>query len=431
MTRRPDTGYVPALDGLRGVAILMVMLHHFTRFRQTSGFDGPLLSLLAFCWTGVDLFFVLSGFLITGILLDTRGSERYFTTFYARRFLRIFPLYYLVLLLSFVVLPRFPAVFAVLAGQVDVPTEEQAGVPLADQAGIAQWPYWLYLTNFSIADNGWTHGLLDVGWSLAIEEQFYLIWPLVIWLCPPAFVAWLCTGIFMAEVFARSFGRASEMAVLPIYVVTWFRLDGLVIGSLLAVAWRRGIMPALDRLVPAVVIVGVAGLIVCAIEGGHPWWWNRRMQQFGYSLIAVTAGAMLVSAISRPADSLWPRMLSAGWLRAFGKYSYALYLLHLPVMRAVREYVFNPWEFGALAPFLAQLLFYGAAIPAAFAVAWLSWRMFEAPILSLKARFPYSTRGSPSWQTPHPGPEKSLGPAPPLQDSSRLPRMGWRQGRRE
>jgi peptidoglycan/LPS O-acetylase OafA/YrhL len=376
MTGRTQAGFIPALDGLRGIAIILVMVHHFTYYRPTYGIDAWIGSVVFFFWTGVDLFFVLSGFLITGILLDTRGSERYFTSFYARRTLRIFPLYYLVLFVAFVVLPQFPAVHPVLAGQAEVPP---------------QWPYWLYLMNFSIADGGWVHGWVDVGWSLAIEEQFYLVWPLVIWLCPPRLLVWLCTAIFVGEVFARSFARASDVAVLPIYVLPWFRLDGLVIGALLAVALRRGLMPALDRLVPAVVIVGVAGLIAVTILGGHTWWWNRRMQQFGYSLIAVVGGAMLVSAINRPADSLWPRMLSAGWLRAFGKYSYGLYLIHAPVMRAVREYVFNPEEyerFGIL-PWTAQVLFYGAATAPTFALAWLSWRLFESPILRLKARFPY------------------------------------------
>jgi peptidoglycan/LPS O-acetylase OafA/YrhL len=378
VTQRAQAGFIPALDGLRGIAIILVMLHHFTYYRPTSGIDEQIVSVLIFFWTGVDLFFVLSGFLITGILLDTRGSERYFTNFYARRILRIFPLYYLILFLALVVLPMFPAVHSVLIGQDDA-----VALP-------PQWPYWLYLTNFSIADRGWVHGWVDVAWSLAIEEQFYLVWPLVIWLCPPRLVAWLCTAIFIAEVFARSGARANDVAVLPIYVITWFRLDGLVIGALLAVALRRGIMPDLGRLAPVVVIVGVAGLIVVTIMGGHTWWWNRRMQQFGYSLIAVIAGAMLVGAITRPADSLWPRMLSAGWLRAFGKYSYCLYLIHLPVMRAVREYVFNPEETLAIAPWIGQVLFYGAATAPAFALAWLSWRWFEAPILRLKERFPYS-----------------------------------------
>src|SRR5688500_4194322 len=377
MTRRPEAGLIPALDGLRGIAIILVMLHHFTSYRPTSGLDALIGSVLFFCWTGVDLFFVLSGFLITGILVDTRGSERYFTTFYARRTLRIFPLYYLVLLLAFVVLPKFPAVHPVLVGQVgsvDLPP---------------QWPYWSYLTNFAIADGGWVHGWVDVAWSLAIEEQFYLVWPLMIWLCPPRLVAPLCAVILVAEPVARVYARATDVPSLSVYVLPWFRLDGFATGALLAVAQRRGALPLLDRWVPIVVIGGVAGIIVCTIMGGHTWWWNRWMQQYGYSLIAITAGAMLVRAINRPADSLWPRMLSAGWLRAFGKYSYALYLIHAPVMRAVREYILNPQEYETIAPWNAQVLFYGAATAPAFALAWLSWRLFEAPILRLKARFPY------------------------------------------
>ncbi|MBY0496937.1 MAG: acyltransferase [Cyanobacteria bacterium] len=377
MTARTERGVVPALDGLRGIAIVLVMLHHSTYYRPTSGIDAVIGDVLFFFWIGVDLFFVLSGFLITGILLDTRDGDRYFTNFYARRTLRIFPLYYLVLFVALVVLPEFPAVNAVLNGQ-----DHQVALP-------AQWPYWSYLTNFAIADRGWVHWV-DVGWSLAIEEQFYLVWPLVIWLCPPRRLAWLCTVIFVAEVFARSFARASEVPVLPLYVVTWFRLDGLMIGALLAVSLRSGIMPSLNRLAPFVVIAGIAGLIAVTIQGGHTWWWNRRMQQFGYSLIAVSAGAMLVSAISLPDNSRWSRILRTKWLRAFGRYSYCLYLIHLPVMRAVREYVFNPEDYTAMAPWIGQVSFYIAAATPAFALAWLSWRLFEAPILRLKARFPYS-----------------------------------------
>src|SRR5688572_17146215 len=376
MTRRPQAGFIPALDGLRGIAIILVMLHHFTSYRPTAGIDGLIGSVVFFCWSGVDLFFVLSGFLITGILLDTRDSERYFTTFYARRTLRIFPLYYLVLFLAFVVLPQYPAVNSVLVGSDNSP---------------AQWPYWFYVTNFSIADGRWAHGWADVAWSLAIEEQFYLVWPLLIWLCRPRLFALLCAVILVAEPIARVYARATDVPSLSIFVLPWFRLDGFATGALLAVAQRRGLLPLFDRWVPIVVIAGVAGIIVCMIMGGHTWWWNRWIQQYGYSLIAITAGAMLVSAINRPADSLWPRMLSAGWLRAFGKYSYCLYLIHLPVMRVVREYVFNPLKIETIGigPWSEQVLFYGAATAPAFALAWLSWRVFEAPILRLKARFPY------------------------------------------
>jgi peptidoglycan/LPS O-acetylase OafA/YrhL len=115
------------------------------------------------------------------------------------------------------------------------------------------------------------------------------------------------------------------------------------------------------------------------------------MPQIGYSLIVMIAAAMLIAAVTRPSTSLWTRGLSAGWLRAFGKYSYCLYLTHLPVMRLMREYVFDPFDYEALAiaPWIGQLLFYAVAIIPSFGLAWVSWRIFEAPILSLKAKFPY------------------------------------------
>jgi peptidoglycan/LPS O-acetylase OafA/YrhL len=388
MTARPPGGFIPALDGLRGIAIILVMLHHFTYYRPTAGIDALIGDVLFFFWTGVDLFFVLSGFLITGILLDTRDSERYFSTFYARRVLRIFPLYYLVLFLAFVVLRQFPALNLVLSGNDTSPP---------------QWPYWLYLSNVSIAEGGWVHGWVDISWSLAIEEQFYLVWPLMIWLCRPRLVALLCAAILVAEPIARVYARATGVADLSVFVLPWFRLDGFAVGALLALAQRRGLLPLLDRATPIVIIAGVAGIIGCTIMGGHTWWWNRWMQQYGYLLIAIIGGAMLVSAVARPTDSLWPRLLSAQWLRAFGKYSYAMYLIHPPIMRAVREYVINPQEYEAfgVAPWTMQVVFYGAATAPTFALAWLSWRLFEAPILRLKSRFTYQ-RAAPSQPGIHP-----------------------------
>lgn len=376
MTERRQAVFIPALDGLRGIAIILVILHHATYYEPTKGIDLAFGNMLLFGWSGVDLFFVLSGFLITGILLDTRDSPRYFTTFYARRCLRIFPLYYLVLLLAFVVLPAFPPQQLVLAGRPDVPP---------------QWPYWLYLSNISIAHGGWVHGWVDVAWSLAIEEHFYLLWPLVIWLCPPRVMFWVCAALIAAEPAARVIARAEGVPPLSIYVLTWFRLDGLATGALLALAHRRGVLKTLDRWVPAVIATSFIGLVAVTILGGHMQWWNRRMQEHGYSIIAVVAGAMLISAVARPSDSLWPRMLSAGWLRAFGKYSYCLYLIHRPIILLVREYVFNPEDFHGLglAPWNAQIVFYIAATAPAFALAWLSWRLFEAPILKLKTRFQY------------------------------------------
>jgi peptidoglycan/LPS O-acetylase OafA/YrhL len=352
------------------------LFHHLTIYRPTSGIDEAIASVPLFGWVGVDLFFVLSGFLITGILMDARGHAHYFRNFYMRRALRIFPLYYLVLFLALIVLPQFPALHTVLVGPYELPP---------------QWPYWLYLTNFSVAQRELIHGILDLTWSLAIEEQFYLVWAVVVWLCPPRRLAWLCAGIILAEPIARTFALVNDVRPLSVYVLTWFRLDGLATGALLAWLMRHESLKPLERWAPWAAAVGAMALAAIAVDSDEPWWWTSRMQQYGYALIAWTAGAMLVSAVTRPPDSTWPRLLSAGWLRAFGKYSYCLYLTHLPVMRAMREYVFDPFEFNALAiaPWIAQVLFYVEATVPALVLAWVSWRVFEAPILRLKERFPY------------------------------------------
>lgn len=376
MSSSARTAHIPALDGLRGIAVLLVLLHHLTIYRPDSGIDSWIAAVPLIGWCGVDLFFVLSGFLITGILLDSRGSAHYFTSFYARRSLRIFPLYYLVIFLALVLLPLIPALHTVLAG------------PYADPPAL---PYWLYLTNFSVADRGLVHGWIDVTWSLAIEEQFYIAWAVVVFFCPSKWLGWLCAAILVVEPFARAAALDSKIEPLTIYVLTWFRLDGLAIGALLAWLHRRGELGKLARAALPAAVIGLIGLALITYEEGDSWWWNPRMQEVGYTLLAMIAAAMVVAAVCRPAESLWPRILSTGWLRSFGKYSYCLYLTHLPVMRAVREYLFDPYDYEALelVPWIGQGLFYVAATAPAFALAWLSWRVFEAPILKLKERFPY------------------------------------------
>jgi peptidoglycan/LPS O-acetylase OafA/YrhL len=369
--------YSPALDGLRGIAIILVLFHHFTILRPASTFDQWLANVPLIGWCGVDLFFVLSGFLITGILIDARGSGRYFTSFYARRTLRIFPLYYLVVFLSLIVIPQFPRAYELLVG---------------GPADWEDWAYWLYLTNFVVADrNAFAHGILDVAWSLAIEEQFYLLWAPIVWLWPARWLGALCAAIVVLSPVARSVAVAQGALPIDVYVLTGYRADALAAGAFLAWALRHNWLPRFAGPAPWLGAAGVLGIVGVTVLDGEPWWWGPWMQRLGYSLLALTGAAMLVTAIGRPQTELWPRLLSAGWLRAFGKYSYCLYLIHLPVMRTVRAFVMEPTEFPVLfgSPWPGQLLFYALATAPAFALAWLSWHVFEAPILKLKARFPY------------------------------------------
>jgi len=377
-------GHIPALDGLRGVAIILVLFHHLTIHRPTSGVDEWIASVPLFGWSGVDLFFVLSGFLITGILIDLRGSDRFFTNFYARRTLRIFPLYYLVVFLALHVLPLLPTLHQVIVGPYEIPP---------------RWAYWTYLTNFSVAERGFVHGWLDVAWSLAIEEQFYLLWAPLVFFCPPRYLWMVCVAIIAGEPAARNVAVGRAMDTTAVYVQTWFRLDGLATGALLAWLLRRNWLPALTPWAPTAAIAGAVAIVMIVIEGGDSWWWQPPMQRIGYSVIALTAGALLVMTLQK--DGLWVRMMSAGWLRMFGKYSYCLYLIHLPVMRTIREYVFDPADYAMLAPWVGQALFYVIATAPAVGLSWLSWKVFEAPILSLKKHFE-STRKGPGEMPPSP-----------------------------
>jgi peptidoglycan/LPS O-acetylase OafA/YrhL len=375
-TARSVTGYTPALDGLRGIAIILVLFHHFTIIRPATALEHTLANIAWIGWSGVDLFFVLSGFLITGILIDARGSDRYFSSFYMRRTLRIFPLYYLVVFTSLVIIPQVPAAYDLLVGR---------GAPRE------QLPYWLYLTNFAVAErNAFVHGVLDIAWSLAIEEQFYLVWAAVVWLWPPRLLGPLCAAIVIAAPLARAWALADGAEPIDVYVLTPFRADALATGALLAWLLRRGWLQGLGRTALVVAAVAAAGVAGVCLTDGDSWWWGPTMQRAGYSLLALAGGGMLVGAVMQPQDFLWPRVLSAGWLRAFGKYSYCLYLIHLPVMRTVRAFVLAPEQFAMFGtPWTGQLAFYVAATVPAFAIAWVSWRVFEAPILKLKSRFPY------------------------------------------
>lgn len=368
--------HTPALDGIRGIAIILVLFHHFTIFDPATTAGAWLAFVALLGWAGVDVFFVLSGFLITGILIDSRGSKRYFTSFYARRTLRIFPLYYLTVFLSFVALPLVPRWHALLIGGADVP----------------QWPYWTYLVNFAIAErNAFVHGILDVAWSLAIEEQFYLVWAAVVFLLSPRWLGALCAAIVVAAPIARAFALDAGVNTVDVYVLPHFRADALATGGLLAWLARRGWLQPLGGLSPWWVLGATAAALGVAIIDGTPWWWGPNIQRWGYSFFALAGAGLIVTAVARAPGSFWPSMLSAGWLRAFGKYSYCMYLIHLPVSRTVREFVIDAGEFPIVLgdAWIAQSGYYVLATIPTFALAWISWHVFEAPILKLKSRFPY------------------------------------------
>jgi peptidoglycan/LPS O-acetylase OafA/YrhL len=374
--------HIPALDGIRGLAILLVMLHHQTimGIGETIPIDDLFSHWMEIGWSGVDLFFVLSGFLITGILLDAKDSPRYFKNFYARRTLRIFPLYYAVVFLALVVIPNLPDAI--------LPAAKRDGFGRID--GDEIW-YWLYLSNFSIANAAaWRHGILDISWSLAIEEQFYLMWPTLVFFTDRRRLMQICGGIIVGAFLVRVYMVMNDFHPIATYVLTPARLDPLAVGALIAAAARgEGGLAAIAPLARRVLLATGAALLVSILvmgelDGRHPWTLTA-----GFSLLALFFGGLLVGVLRASPGSRTTRIFESGFLTTLGTYSYALYLFHLPLRALIRDTVYGRHDFflvlGSRIP--AQLLFYIVASLMAFAMAWLSWQLLESRFLALKKHF--------------------------------------------
>jgi peptidoglycan/LPS O-acetylase OafA/YrhL len=377
---------IPALDGLRGLAVSLVMLHHFFQpyDPETGVLDRLLFGIAGSGWTGVDLFFVLSGFLITGILLDTKGTPHYLRNFYARRTLRIFPLYYAALLVFFVVFPALPP--------------PGFGAYVAPSAPDQLW-FWTYLTNFRIAANGhWYPTLVpNVFWSLAIEEQFYLIWPLVVLRLGPRALMALCVGLFVGALALRLVFALVGVAPLTTFVLTFTRVDCLALGATLALPARTD--GGLDRAAWWARRLGPPSLlllIVLALPHGTLDWQNPWTNTVGFSLVALLWGAMIVMTLPGRPEARVRRVFEAGFMRTLGKYSYALYVVHGPAGPLIAR-LFDiesvPLMLGSVLP--SALLYATLTAGLSLLVAWLSWHLLERRCLALQHWFraPRDARG--------------------------------------
>jgi peptidoglycan/LPS O-acetylase OafA/YrhL len=374
---RAGPGRVPALDGVRGIAILLVMVQNLYVHVPSSRLTDLLVARVADSgWVGVDLFFVLSGFLITGVLWEAKGTPGYFRNFYARRVLRIFPLYYGLLIVLFVVVPLLRVVDArVLA-------------PLLDVQG---W-YWSYLTNVLIAREGWDAAPLKTAhfWSLAVEEQFYLLWPLVVVLCGRGRLIMVCASAIIVALGLRVAGWAWDVPSAALYTLTPARMDALAVGALLAMLVRDPLTrQRLERL------AGRASLLLASVVFGL-WLWRDGLdagdpviQTVGYTVTAMAGGAAVLLG-SRSGGAAWAsRLLGAPLLRVLGRYSYGIYLFH-PLVKLGLQWTAAPlfalpavlgfqWIASSVPMLIAGML--------AVALAAVSWHAYESPFLRLKARF--------------------------------------------
>jgi len=320
----------------------------------------------------VDVFFVLSGFLITGILLDTLRRPHYFRNFYGRRALRILPLYYAVLCFAFVVLPRI-APWSV---------EKYASVN-AD----AIW-YWLHLSNFSIARRGaFVHGIVDVSWSLAIEEQFYLLWPAIVLRFSSRGLRSLCLGLMAVSVASRIWLTAAQVSPVAIYTLTFCRFDGLAMGALTALVVRGRDASEIRTLLRR----GLCAICPLCLLFAVPLdtTFGRALKAGNSYFLVSSCTACAILAILSVPKSFMIRPLEWSALRAFGRYSYALYLFHNTIAGVLRDFVLRPSRmplvFGSSFP--SQFFFYLAAGGASLGAAALSWHLYEERFLRLKRFF--------------------------------------------
>jgi peptidoglycan/LPS O-acetylase OafA/YrhL len=307
-------GHIPGLDGVRGLAILMVMAVHFVGDASPrSGAERLVVKAATFGTLGVDLFFVLSGFLITGLLVDTKQRPKYFRDFYARRTLRIFPLYYATLIGLFVALPALGL-----------------SSPYLQRAREHQLWLWTYTANFFIAakSSWWELTYVNHFWSLAIEEHFYLFWPLVVFGLTGPVLERVCLGVIAAALAGRIALAAHGMSELSISVLTPCRVDVLCVGGLLALLARHPAGPAplvarARRAIPILMALIVALSAWCAVVK----WGVFALHQVRGSLYAVLFGALALTSLDSEGGTLG-RMFQSRVLRFFGKYSYGLYVYH-------------------------------------------------------------------------------------------------------
>jgi peptidoglycan/LPS O-acetylase OafA/YrhL len=363
---------IPALDGLRGIAILAVLFYHYAGgLADHVSSSMPLRAIgavVAFGWSGVDLFFVLSGFLITGILYDTRDDKGYYRKFYARRILRIFPIYYLLMVVCAILAPflrehwRPQHLFFLV----------YLGFP-----AVLIWPSTFASSAFRLSHL----------WSLSVEEQFYACWPWVIGKLRSqrAMLQW-CVVLAASALILRALLHYLGVAPAWPYTLLFCRMDALACGSAIAIVVRGPLREKIKQWAPFLLTCAAGATVaICALRHTESYF-DPLIATLGYTATAIAYGALLVLSLRR--ESLLAHVLSLSVFRTFGKYSYGLYLYHFPLTAALspmhERFVARTHSF-----VVGGIVYLVACLLINLLVAAASFHFFETPIMRLKTRFSY------------------------------------------
>lgn len=367
------SGRIPEVDGLRGIAILLVLTFHFV-----TAIGAPhhpiwnvVTSACSLFWSGVDLFFVLSGFLIAGILMDAKRSRAYFRTFYLRRIHRIFPLYFGWLLL-------------LLLG-ITFNADARFGMKLfSSEAPL--WAYPLFLqNNVPLWLNKELPLWMVMSWSLALEEQSYLLLPALVRHLSRKALGVLCGVTVLASPIYRFLLVSHNPNLNPGWPFsTMCRLDGLALGVMIAIAARneRCWQWAQERASLVRICAGNAGLCVVAmtcLPSGQP-----EMAPWRFTILDAFYAFLLILALIHP-ESRLSRLLRARILVYFGTVSYAIYIFHQGIRGILNVIIptFNP-------NLLRSILLLMASLAATLLMADISWRIIEKKLIRrAHARYRY------------------------------------------
>jgi len=369
--------HIPALDGIRGAAILMVLFVHFNNeavlVEHFSTFGALISKMFIAGGVGVDLFFILSGFLITGILVDTKNRQKYFVNFYMRRALRIFPLYYGVLVVFFVI---YPTLFEI---------DEEAENLVRNQ-----WWFWLYLQNFPghpQLDKFTDYFLFGHFWTLAVEEHFYLIWPLVVYYSSRKRLKCIC---LLWTAFSLIAGLLSEHAGYLEPYLHWQTIafsGSLTLGAYLALVARddTGLFAYKCIAQKSVLVAGLFyitwALLPREFQEHFPAYMGHYISWFFFV-------PLMVMVLTTDPNSFASKIFCSKFLCSFGKYSYGIYVYH----GILRPVFWNYLDMNHLisivhVPIIGVLLYLIITIGISFFIAWVSWHFFEKKILILKKFF--------------------------------------------